>query len=261
MPEEKEQTSVEETETQEPETPQENSEETDTPETPTEDRENSEPESEETQEEEESEPPQPPEKPQVEPEEPPYKQKFRESARENQIAQERLRQKDARITQLTTIETPTEEELRRAYPFWDELEEIAKDAYRRLYLTENRTRKLENTVLDLIEEKEWERDFARLVSSNPKLKGREEEFKRYAYKPSHKTVPLNTLVKAFFYEFPEPQAHSPKPKPGLERGSGGPKSLPKPKKIPLEEAKKIRETDYRKYLELVKSGQIEEDIE
>ena len=45
----------------------------------------------------------------------------------------------------------------------------------------------------------------------------------------------------------------------MESGTGGPKESA-PKKLSYEEAAKIRAKDYRKYLQLLKEGKIEEDL-
>jgi hypothetical protein len=56
-----------------------------------------------------------------------------------------------------------------------------------------------------------------------------------------------------------PPAHKPIKTPGLENGTGGPRQAPKPKKMPIEEAAKLRETNYREYKRLLEAGQIETD--
>jgi beta-xylosidase len=54
-----------------------------------------------------------------------------------------------------------------------------------------------NLALNISEQEAWKADFARVLKANPKLTGREEDFKAYCYKPAHKNVPIDVLVKSF----------------------------------------------------------------
>lgn len=189
-------------------------------------------------------------------EEPDYKTKFAESTRENQILNAKLQGYESR-RELTN--EPTEAELRAAFPSFDFMTETEKD----LAKGQLRTQKKADAAYAAEQKREadakWNNQLEIAITSNPSLQGRESEFKEYASKPSHRGAPTDVLVDAFLHRSttqPKPKSD---PKPELESGSGGPKE-PAKKKISLEEAAVIRKTDYKRYLELVKTGQIEEDI-
>jgi hypothetical protein len=216
--------------------------------------------------------------PSVEPEQPtpepepqapdPYEQKFKESAREAQIIRERNKDLEAQISVLTNNLPPTEEEIRREFPEWDKLDDYNKRIVRRQVASEKTAKATQKAMLEMVAERRWNEDYAKAVKSNPKLLGREDEFKAYAKKPTHRNAPLDVLVRSFLYELPAstqpatpaaPQDARPA-RPGLESGSGGPKGPPQTNKIGLEEARRIRETDNKRYMQLLKAGMIDDDV-
>ena len=194
-------------------------------------------------------PAQEPQPPQVD-----YQKKFKESAREAQIIAEKAKQAQARLQHLTSNNTPTEDELRQAYLNWDLMNDVEKDVYRRLFVSEKKNARLEHTVLDWLEQQQWEKDFSAVLKSNPALREKEEDFKTYCYKPTHKNVPLDVLVKSFLFEIKE-DAPAPASRPTLQRGSGGPKPEVKTK-LSAEDADLIRRTDPKKFRDLIMEGKI-----
>lgn len=217
--------------------------------------------------------------PSVEPEQPtpepepqapdPYEQKFKESAREAQIIRERNKDLEAQISVLTNNLPPTEEELRRRFPEWDKLDDYNKRIVRGQVANEKTAQATQKMLADMAAERRWNEDYAKAVKSNPKLLGREDEFKAYAKKPTHRNAPLDVLVRSFLYELSAQPTQPATPaapqdarpgRPGLESGSGGPKTAPKTNKIGLEEARRIRETDHKRYMQLLKAGMIDDDV-
>ncbi len=190
-------------------------------------------------------------------EEPDYKTKFAESTRENQILQSKLNHYESR-RELTN--EPTEAELQAAFPTWAFMAETEKDIARRQLVSERKAEAALAAQQEREAEEQWNNQLEFAITSNPSLQGRESQFKEYASKPSHRGAPMDVLVDAFLHKSTSQPKPKTDPKPGLETASGGPKEPAKPKKVSLEEAKVIRETDYKRYLELVKTGQIEEDL-
>ena len=186
-----------------------------------------------------------------------YKTKFSESTRENQILQGKLNQYESR-RELTN--QPTETELRAAFPTWDLMSEEAKE----LAKSNLTTRKMAEEALADKRQREadakWNRELDIAIASNPDLAGQEQQFKEYASKPSHRGAPADVLVAAFLHK--STSTPTPKSTPGsvLERGSGGPKDSVKPHKYSTEEMAEIRKTDYKRYMDIIRSGQFEEDI-
>ncbi|MGE0126683.1 MAG: hypothetical protein AB7U82_01165 [Blastocatellales bacterium] len=200
-----------------------------------------------------------------EPQQPDWKKKATEQGKENILINARLDQERTRNAQLTSKDAPNDDEMRALYANWDELDDNSKSFYRNQRLVEKRAARAEQTVLTLAERIEFDERLDDFLETPPdqftKLRGREAEFKRFAKKKDNTGLPLDTLAKAFLFDAEEEPQQAPNRTPGLERGSGGPRTAPKPRKISLEEAAQIRKTDYKRYMELVRTGQIEEDIE
>lgn len=208
-----------------------------------------------------------PEQPSPEPQpQPDYKEKFVHSQRESILNAERVKVKDAQIESLTNQDTPTDEAMRKLYPEWDQLDDYNKRVLIRqetLAMQNARTATQNQQILD---RQKLEDQLDNVIENSdyaPKLKGKENEFKRFARNPKNRGIDASVLAKAFLFdaedETPAPQPNpEPMPTEALPTGSGGPRTPLKPKKISIEEAKKIRETDMARYRELVKAGAIEE---
>ena len=205
--------------------------------------------------------PTPPQQPQVD-----YKQKFVDSQREAILLNERNKQKEAQINKLTSKDTPTDDELRSLYSWWDDpkVEDSTREFYREQATRDRQlkaTQTLAQTALQKLEFQEKLDDFIDEPPAGFKgLKGKEADFKRFAKRKDNIGLSLETLAKAFLFDASDDQPPQPVVKtPGLEDGTGGPRQAPKPKKIPLDEAKKLRETNYREYTRLLQAGMIEDE--
>jgi hypothetical protein len=191
------------------------------------------------------------------------KDKFVASQRESILNNERVKVAESRIEQLTKQDSPTDEAMRQLYPEWDNLDE-----YNKRVLVRQETIAMQNARM--ISEQQELRDRQRLddeldnvVDTNPKLKGKEAEFKRFARNPKNRGIAVDVLAKAFLYDGSDDESVPPAPvskSAALPTGSGGPREPLKPKKISLEEAKIIRQTDNKRYMELAKAGMIDDDI-
>lgn len=206
--------------------------------------------------------------PQEQPE--PYKEKFVNSQRESILNHERVKVANARIDQLTKQDTPTDEAMKQLYPEWDELNPITKTALIKTEAAEMRARRIEAQQQEILDRQKLT-DELEAVMEKPefsKLSGKEAEFKRFAMKKENRGISAEVLARAFLFDgsddpapisTPTPQPVAPKAE-GLPAGSGGPRG-PQNKKISLAEARTIRQTDNKRYMELVKAGQIDDDID
>jgi hypothetical protein len=185
-----------------------------------------------------------------------WKNKATEQATENIVLNGKVKKYESR-GELTN--QPTETELRAAFPTWEFMTETEKDLSRRQLISERKADLALAAQQKRDEDEKWNNSLEFAITSNPDLSGKERDFKEFASKPTHRGAPVDVLVDAFLHKSSTP---TPKPTPRqvLEPGSGGPKEPVTPKKVTLEEAKVIRETDYKRYMQLVKSGQIEEDL-
>lgn len=192
------------------------------------------------------------------PNEPDYKTSYGESTRENQLLREQLRLRDERIAELTKPHNPTEQELREEFPEWDTMLPHEKRLATSNLAMRREIKASKETQAKLLAEKQWEKDLKTVTKKFPQLKGREDEFETFVFKPTHQGVPVETLAKSFLFDTSTPPA--PKAPTG-ERGSGGPKpENVGPKKYTSEELSFYRKNDYKKYLEIVKSGNYEMDV-
>lgn len=242
------QTPPEGTEETEPVTLPENTEETETPETPS-----------------EVTPGTAPETPSPEPQSPPPgyvpKEKFVASAQESILNAERVKLANSRIELLTKQDTPTDEAMRQVYPEWDTFTDITKQAFVRIETQNMRQARIESQQQDISARQQLDDKLEEFLETPPeafkKITGKEAEFKRFAKKKNNIGLSLETLAKAFLFDAEEETPPTPM-REALPTGSGGPRDPLKPKKISIEEASEIRKTDYKRYVELVKSGAIEE---
>jgi len=178
--------------------------------------------------------------------------KFSNSTREAQILTESNKQLENKLNSLTNNINPTDDDLKGVYPNWDYLNDETKLVYRDLYITNKKADAATKLVMDMVEEKKWNDDFRRTINSYPKLKGREKEFKQFAYKPTHKGVTLDVLAKSFLFDFKDDSPDTPiTPTPALESGSGG-NHPPLNNKMSSDDIAHIRETDPKRYKQLIK---------
>lgn len=185
-----------------------------------------------------------------------YKRKFAESTRESQILLAKIKKLEEKLGRVTRDEIPAEQELKSLYPDWEVMGELERKLVEKNLILERRLGKVEQEFSQMKEEADWERELsnflekANILERYPELEGREKEFKEFAKKPTHKGVPLNVLTEAFLFQ--EKKEILPTKKGSvLERGTGGPKVAPPKKGMTTEELKILRETDYKKYKELI----------
>jgi hypothetical protein len=196
--------------------------------------------------------------PQDETAQPDYKQKFVDSQREAILLAERNKIKEARLEQLTKTDTPTDEAMRLVYPEWDDLNEVTRKALVKQEALEMRQRNWEAKQQEILDRQMLQEQIEEVIENNPKLTGKEAQFKRFAANPKNKGISAEVLAKAFLFDI-EDEAPAPVQKTeALPTGSGGPRGDISPKKVSLEDAAKIRKSDYKRYMELVKNDQIEE---
>lgn len=182
--------------------------------------------------------------------EPDYKTKFAESTRENQILAAQLEQERAKTRRELTNQ-PTDSEVQAAFPEWEYMSDAEKRSARMAYNADRTARAIATEREAEKADRQWQNDLELYVAGSPDLEGKAREFKDYAQKPTHRGVPLETLRKAFLYDTPAPTP-TPTPRtPGLESGTGGPKTPEKPKTISAEELQTLRKTDERAYREYI----------
>ena len=185
-----------------------------------------------------------------------YKKKFSESTRENQRVQAELAKAQADKAELARRQTELEAKLAKAnetlsdesliakYPDWDMLTDGEKTLLKR-------QEALEIELAEMKEDKAWDRDLSKAKTNFPELSEKEKEFKEYCYKYP-KGVDVETLARAFLFESKKPIQE---PRKGLEKPTAGP-IQPAGGEMTAEDIQRIRETDEKLYVQLLRSGKI-----
>jgi hypothetical protein len=192
-----------------------------------------------------------------------YKKKFVESSKESLILHAKNKKISEALERATLVKEPTEEELRKEYTDWDVMGEFEKKMAKDSLINSRRF----SVISEIAEENKnleaWQSkvdgfiDDPAILNKYPELDGREDEFRLFATKPTRKGVDFEDLVSAFLYSL-DREVKPSKKKQMFEEGSAGPNnSKPKSDKISMEEGRQLRNSDYKKWSELVKKGMIE----
>jgi hypothetical protein len=194
-----------------------------------------------------------------------YKKKFVESTREAQILHAKNKKVIESLDKAMSLNEVTEEELQTEYANWDELSEFEQKMAKDSLLNKKRLASLSEITKETKDIETWQGKVSEFISdpktltSIPELEGREEEFKLFATKPTRRGVDFDDLVAAFLYDIEKKRP--PKQKGAMfESGTGGEKTKPKSDKLSVEEGRKLRLTDYKKYTEYLRAGKIESDL-
>lgn len=168
------------------------------------------------------------------------------------------------------VEEPTEDELKAKYPSWDVMDDDQRQLARDSMVTQRRLDAIQEASKEFEDIDQWNTKVDEFLSDPgtiadiPDLEGKEEDFKIFATsRQSRMGVDFEDLVASFLY------AESQKPKPPKKKGkqfptgTSGENQKPKQKsdKISIADSRILRNTDYPKYLELLKAGKIDNDID
>jgi len=197
------------------------------------------------------------------PEEVDYKDKFIQSTKEAQILHNKNKKKDEAIEEALSAEV-TDEELQAEYSDWDVMSDLEKRLARDNAINNKRIEALNKISVENKDAEAWNKkvdvftnDPATLAKFTT-LEGKQEEFKVFATKPSRRGADLNDIVSSFLWEVNQ---KAPVKKKGkmFEIGTGGDNQKRKQNtgKLTLEEGRKLRNTDYKKWLSYTKAGKIE----
>jgi len=179
-----------------------------------------------------------------------------------------LRYKDLEkvMGEITKEDIPTDEEMRQ-HPLganWDSLSEFEQDMARRQVVVE---RKQNATIAQITKTRlntETANKVNGIIATRPELRGFEQEFIEYASDPIRRDTPEDDLVGAFMYgktpkEEKKPEEVKKTETPALERGGGAgadPQNNTTETKLSDDEAEKLRKSDPKKYMEMVRKKQL-----
>jgi len=199
---------------------------------------------------------------QAEPSKEIYKKKFSESSKEAQKIAAKNRVLNQAITDTDEIPEPTEEELQTEFKDWELMSEVERTLARETLISRRWRARIKEAQDQAKKIEKWNESVdgfigdPKVLIATPALEGRQEEFAEFAKQESNNSVPFNILVGAFLYD----QSTKGKKNKGamFPTGSGGPNEKPTPKTdmLTVEEGRKLRETDYDKWKEMLKAGKI-----
>lgn len=190
-----------------------------------------------------------------------YKKKFTESTREAQVLFSKNRKLTSAIEEANAIPTPDQETMVQVYgDEWEDMSTVERRLAIDNYHNKLKMDKLNEVTQEFKKTDEWVQKVDEYVSdpkvlaAEPDLEGQEEAFKVFASKKTRVGADLEDLVQAFLYK------NKPIQRKGklLESGSTGSDSKPKSDKISIEEARRLRKSDYKRFVELLKLGKIED---
>lgn len=194
------------------------------------------------------------------------KKKSSASARENQKIYAKNRVINKALTKADDIPEPTEEELIKEFSDWDVMSDTERIFAKETVISRNWRKVISKAKEQATKIEKWNESVEEFVDDpktlidNPDLEGKTEDFRRFATEEANNSVPFNLLISAFLHE----QAKNKPSNKGkmFERGKGGSNEKPEPKsgKITLEEGRRLRETNYNKWKEMLNSGLIESDL-
>jgi len=182
-----------------------------------------------------------------------WETKFKESQKEAMILSEQI--KKAEEEKLKKIEI-TDEFLTKKYPDWEDLTIGEQKAIKKAEELEQEIQEIKNKTNQFNNDRAWQEKIETWVEEDmadmfPLIVGREEEFKRFATRPTRKGLPVDDLAKIFLFENPPSDKkkslfHAP--------GSG---NRPEPSEgMSVEEAEQMMRTRPLEYMRLVKSKKL-----
>lgn len=191
-----------------------------------------------------------------------YKRKFAESTREGIILNSQVKKLSSVIKEVHAVPDPTDEDMIKEYgEDWDLMSETEKKLAKKSLKNDRALSMLGQVAKEAEDIEAWNKKVdeyigdPKVLAATPVLEGKEDAFKVFASKPSRRGVDFETLTQAFLFEV---EKQRPKNKGKMfESATGGAKdSAPKSDKLSPLEARSLMQTDYKKYVSLLKAGKI-----
>jgi hypothetical protein len=190
-----------------------------------------------------------PEKPKID-----YETKFKESQKEAMVLKSKLDEIEAEKEKKIVID---EVFLTKKYPDWEEMTTGEQRAIKRAEELDQEVQEIKNNTNKFNNDREWEEKVNVFVADDmpillPDIVGREEDFIKFATRPSRKGRPLEELGKIYLFDNPPPAK-----KRNLFHSGSSAGDNPAPKDgLDADLIKKMREENPTKFLKLVRAGKI-----
>lgn len=200
------------------------------------------------------------------PKENPIEKRYIESTREAQVLSAKNKKMNEAFEQASSISDVSEAELKAEYPDWDLMSDFEQKLAKKNLVNDKRFEAIQKVTKEFKDVDAWLGKVGEFVEdpksliSYPALEGKTEEFKLFASKPTRRGVDFEDLVSAFLYSEKSKVVKN-KGK-MFESGTGGAKDKgnTKPGMVSVDDAAKLKKTNYNKYKELLKAGKISDEI-
>ena len=200
------------------------------------------------------------------PKENPIEKRYIESTREAQVLSAKNKKMNEAFEQASSISDVSEAELKSEYPDWDLMSDFEQKLAKKNLVNDKRFEAIQKVTKEFKDVDAWLGKVGEFVEdpksliSYPSLEGKTEEFKLFASKPTRRGVDFEDLVSAFLYS-EKTKVVKNKGK-MFESGTGGAKDKGNTNTgmVSVDEAAKLKKTDYNKYKELLKAGKISDEI-
>ena len=195
-------------------------------------------------------PPAEPKKPVID-----WEQKAKDSQKEAMILHEQLKKIEEEKVKKVEI---NEDYLTKIYPDWQDLTLGEQRALKESEILKQEIQQIKNDTNKYNNDRDWNTKVEAYATEEvqdiyPDIVGREEEFKRFATRPTRKGLPLDDLAKIFLFENPKPV----EPKKSLFHAPGS-SGAPAPQNdgMSSEDVRILRTTRPTEYMRLVRAGKI-----
>jgi hypothetical protein len=190
-----------------------------------------------------------PEKPKID-----YETKFKESQKEAMVLKAQLDKIEAEKDKKVIID---EVFLNQKYPDWEEMTTGEQRAIKKAEELEQEVQEIKNNANKFNNDREWQEKVNNFVTDDlpvllPDIVGREEDFIKFATRPTRKGTPLEELGKIYLYDNPPP----PKKRNLFHSGSSAGDSPTPENGSDADLIKKLRESEPAKFMKLVRAGKI-----
>lgn len=195
-----------------------------------------------------------------------FEKRYKDSSREATILYNKNKKMAEAIEKAGEDVEVTEAELKAEYSDWDIMSDFEQKMARANMIHEKKLSAISEATKDFKEMDAWNSkvdsfvDDPETLVEHPELEGKEEEFKVFSTKPTHRGVDFDVLVDSFLYK--TSKAVTKKTGKMLPTGSGGHQRKPSKNdgKLSVEDSIRLRKVNYKKYQEMLKKGKIRSDI-
>lgn len=182
-----------------------------------------------------------------------YKEKFKESQKEALILKKQIEKAEEEKNKKVEI---TDDYLKGIYLDWEDMTANEQLALRKAEELKQDVQELKNNANKFNNDREWNEKVDAYITEElpdvfPKIVGREDEFKRFATRPTRKGLPMDDLAKIFLFENPTIE-----PKRSLFHAPGSAGKPPEDEGMSAEDVKTLRIQRPLEYMRLVREGKI-----